>query len=188
MWSPSPAPMQFHGTAFEFFRNTVSMPMTFSGRSALPSTASPITGGRCWTRTSMAECLAARSRRTSFSSSRPIRRRGRKTGLRQRAIRPRFCLRFHGRPSNTAAFQAALGRQFVPRTIRASKNDQTFEGGVQVACNGSNINPVAINLLQLKNPDGSYPFPARAMEHTKTPPSVFPPSIRSIRRSATSIM
>ena len=27
---------------------------------------------------------------------------------------------------------------------------------MQVACDGSNINPVAVNILQLKNPDGSY--------------------------------
>jgi hypothetical protein len=31
---------------------------------------------------------------------------------------------------------------------------------VQVACNGSNINPVAINLLQLKIPNGSYYIPS----------------------------
>jgi hypothetical protein len=27
---------------------------------------------------------------------------------------------------------------------------------VQVACNGANINPVAINILNLTNPNGSY--------------------------------
>jgi len=30
---------------------------------------------------------------------------------------------------------------------------------VQVACDGSNINPVALKLLQLKLADGSYLFP-----------------------------
>jgi hypothetical protein len=35
----------------------------------------------------------------------------------------------------------------------------TFAGGTQVACDGSNINPVALNLLQLKLADGSYAIP-----------------------------
>jgi hypothetical protein len=32
-------------------------------------------------------------------------------------------------------------------------------GGVSVAANGSNINPVALQLLNLKLPDGSYLIP-----------------------------
>jgi hypothetical protein len=35
----------------------------------------------------------------------------------------------------------------------------TAAGGTQVACDGSNINPVALKLLNLKNPDGSYLIP-----------------------------
>jgi hypothetical protein len=35
----------------------------------------------------------------------------------------------------------------------------TFAGGVQLACDGSNIHPVALNILQLKLPDGSYVIP-----------------------------
>jgi hypothetical protein len=35
----------------------------------------------------------------------------------------------------------------------------TFAGGVQVACDGSNINPVALKILQMKLPDGSYVVP-----------------------------
>ena len=57
-----------------------------------------------------------------------------------------------GDRSNTAAFQAALGAVFCPTGTAGGK---TSNGGTQVACNGSNINPVALNLLQLKNPDGT---------------------------------
>ena len=35
----------------------------------------------------------------------------------------------------------------------------TFAGGVQVACDGSNINPIALKILQMKSPDGSYVIP-----------------------------
>src|SRR5882724_7661567 len=36
---------------------------------------------------------------------------------------------------------------------------QTAFGGVQVACDGSNINPVALNLLNSKLPNGTYLIP-----------------------------
>ena len=65
-----------------------------------------------------------------------------------------------GDRSNTAAFQAALGAAVCQAGHPSVKNDSTQLGGTQVACNGSNINPVAINLLQLKNPDGSYLVPS----------------------------
>ncbi|WP_232298939.1 TonB-dependent receptor [Granulicella tundricola] len=35
----------------------------------------------------------------------------------------------------------------------------TYTGGVNVACNGSNINPVALNLLNQKLPNGTYLIP-----------------------------
>lgn len=37
--------------------------------------------------------------------------------------------------------------------------DATANGGTQVACGGSNINPVALKLLNLKNADGSFLVP-----------------------------
>jgi Carboxypeptidase regulatory-like domain len=36
----------------------------------------------------------------------------------------------------------------------------TLRGGVQVACDGSTINPVSVNLLQLKLPNGNYYVPS----------------------------
>jgi hypothetical protein len=52
---------------------------------------------------------------------------------------------------NTAAFAAALGKEFCGQT--------GVFGGIGVACDGSNINPVALNILQLKNANGSYYIP-----------------------------
>src|SRR5258707_6496236 len=53
-------------------------------------------------------------------------------------------------------FQSGLGQAFC--------NDPTFSkkiglGGVQVACDGANINPVALNIVRLKNPNGTYYIP-----------------------------
>ncbi len=49
------------------------------------------------------------------------------------------------------AFQAALGAAFC--------NTKTNAGGMQVACDGSNINPYAMRYLQSKLPNGQYYIP-----------------------------
>jgi hypothetical protein len=56
---------------------------------------------------------------------------------------------------------ATIGSQFCPANKPANVRSAylTFAGGMQVACDGSNINPVALNLLQLKLADGSYAIP-----------------------------
>jgi hypothetical protein len=60
---------------------------------------------------------------------------------------------------SSPAFQAALGAAFCPTNHPGNSRFTTVAGGVQVACDGSNINPVALNLLNLKLPDGSYYIP-----------------------------
>jgi hypothetical protein len=56
---------------------------------------------------------------------------------------------------------ATLGSELCPANKSASVASRylTYAGGTQVACNGSNINPVALQLLQMKLPDGSYVIP-----------------------------
>ncbi|HTA41953.1 MAG TPA: carboxypeptidase-like regulatory domain-containing protein [Bryobacteraceae bacterium] len=66
-----------------------------------------------------------------------------------------------GDRSNTAAFQNALGQLWCPDNHPGDSRYKTNAavGGIQVACDGSNINPVAIKFLQLKLPNGSYYVP-----------------------------
>jgi len=65
-------------------------------------------------------------------------------------------------PQLTADRSAAtLGAQFCPASPgRASAAYTTFAGGTQVACDGSNINPVALALLNFKFADGQYAVPS----------------------------
>lgn len=58
---------------------------------------------------------------------------------------------------STPGFQSALGAAFCHIPTFAQ---EIGLGGVGVACNGSNINPVAMAILQLKNPNGSYYIPS----------------------------
>jgi hypothetical protein len=50
-----------------------------------------------------------------------------------------------------------IGSEFCPQTH--GPRYSTFAGGTQVACDGSDISPVALALLQMKLPDGTYLIP-----------------------------
>lgn len=53
-----------------------------------------------------------------------------------------------------------LGAQFCPNAPgRVPDGYTTLAGGTQVACDGSNINPVALKLLNFKLPNGQYAIP-----------------------------
>lgn len=62
---------------------------------------------------------------------------------------------------------ATLGAQFCPNAPGRTPDPYlTHAGGTQVACDGSNINPVAIAMLNFKLPNGNYAIPS--------PQTVFP--------------
>ncbi len=63
---------------------------------------------------------------------------------------------------------ATIGSEFCPANRPPSLQGKysTFAGGTQVACDGSNLNPVALTLLQMKLPDGTFMIP--------TPQSIIP--------------
>ena len=52
-----------------------------------------------------------------------------------------------------------IGSQFCPGNHPGNSRYSTFAEGTQVACDGSNINPVALTLLQMKLPGGAYLIP-----------------------------
>ncbi|MGI8772578.1 MAG: carboxypeptidase regulatory-like domain-containing protein [Acidobacteriaceae bacterium] len=54
---------------------------------------------------------------------------------------------------------ATLGAAFCAANHPQDPFYQTAGGGLQVACDGSNISPVALGFLQFKYPDGSYAIP-----------------------------
>jgi len=73
-----------------------------------------------------------------------------------------------GGDRSSAAYQAAVGAAFCPANHPG--NMTPYETGfgdfvgapffeTQIACNGSNISPVAMAIIRAKNPDGSYYIP-----------------------------
>ena len=55
---------------------------------------------------------------------------------------------------------AALGAQFCPANHSGNPGYTTFGGGMQISCDGSNINPVALSFLNFKFPNGQYAIPS----------------------------
>jgi hypothetical protein len=54
----------------------------------------------------------------------------------------------------------ATGQAYLQALGAAFCNQATAAGGMQVACNGSNINPIAMNFLQAKTTTGQYFIPS----------------------------
>lgn len=55
---------------------------------------------------------------------------------------------------------SALGAQFCPANHPDNPGYVTFAGGRQIACDGSNINPVALAFLNFKLANGNYAIPS----------------------------
>jgi hypothetical protein len=152
---------QFHGTAFEFFRNSDLNANDFFRKISPPVNGVPNDGRQVLNQNQFGGVFGGPVKKDKlffFTSYQETRQ---KNGIASSGytapILPPIPT---GDRSSTSAFQAALGAAICPANNPGNKSDQTFQGGVQVACSGSNINPVAINLLQLKNPNGSYYIPS----------------------------
>lgn len=141
----------WHGTAFEFFRNTDLNANSFfqnrSGGGQLPLNQNQFGG--------VLGGPIKKDKLFVFGSYQGTRQKNGvdPTGNSTGATLPPIPLGDRSAPG----FQQALGAAFC--------NDPTYSkkiglGGVQVACNGSNINPVALNILQLKLPNGNYYIPS----------------------------
>jgi len=69
---------------------------------------------------------------------------------------------------------ATLGAQFCPSNHGNAAGYLTNAGGTQVACNGSNINPVALALLNFKLSNGQYAVPSPQINLPSSDPTQLP--------------
>lgn len=150
---------RFHGSAWEFFRNTVlNANDFFAKRTGQPrgvlnqnqfggALGGPIRKDRTFFFVAY-EGLAERNG----------------IGVRQSTLLPLLT-------SDRSA--ATLGAQFCPAGHLVggapSSGYLTNAGGTQVACDGSNINPVAIAILNAKLPDGTFAVPSPQVPQATTP-------------------
>src|SRR2546426_12362799 len=150
---------EFHGTLFEFFRNeALNANDFFYNRNRLPTQARK-------------QVLKQNQFGGSFGG--PVKKDklfffGSYQGTRQRngvaaeGTSNAFLYPIPAGDRNASSFQAALGAALCPANRGFNFSYLALGGPMQVACDGSNINPVALNLLRVKNSDGSYYIPGSA--------------------------
>ena len=152
---------EFHGSAFEFFRNTDLNADDFFRKESAPINGVPNNSRQVLDQNQFGGVIGGPIKKDklfffgSYQGTRQI------NGAASQGYSAPLLLPIFpgGDRSNTATLQSALGAEFCPSGPDGG-NPAYGTKGAQVACNGSNINPVAINLLQLKNPDGSYYIPS----------------------------
>jgi hypothetical protein len=151
----------FHGTAFEFFRNTDLNANDFfrnrSGGSKLVLNQNQFGG-----------VVGGPIKKDKLFFFTSYQQTWQKNGAASQGFTSGITLVPipQGHRSDTAAFQRALGAAFCPQNHPGDSRYLTNPGGagagqgMQVACDGSNINPIAIRFLQAKNADGTYFIPS----------------------------
>ncbi len=142
---------QFHGTAFEFFRNTDLNANDFFRKISPAVGGVPENGRQVLNQNQFGGVFGGPVKKDKLFFFVSYQETQQKNGISPAGYSTPTLVGIPGGDRTTAAFQAALGAAFC--------GSKTSNGGTQVACNGSNINPVALNLLRLKNPDGSYYIP-----------------------------
>jgi hypothetical protein len=165
----------FHGSAFEFFRNTALNANDFF-RNQTP----PLPGGipnntrQILNQNQYGGVIGGPVKKDKLFFFASYQESWQKNGIASQGYSvPSLLPVFPGGDrSNTAALTASLGATFCPQGTDGgiSSDAKTQGGAVQVACNGSNINPIAVNLLQLKNPDGTYYIPSASGSVTNPTP------------------
>jgi hypothetical protein len=161
----------FHGSAFEFFRNTaLNANDYFFNATAAPGTAKPVLNQNQFGGTfggpvkkdklfffvayqETAEKNGIAGFGYSVDNLSPIPNMARGTCALS-ALQESQC------DAQAQAFAAALGTVVSQGAAAGIKQDKTLKGTkVSVAADGSNINPIALRLMQLQLPNGQYAIP-----------------------------
>jgi hypothetical protein len=160
---------EFHGTAFEFFRNTVLNANDFFRNRNCGVSASSLAlcqgaGGvkQVLNQNQFGGVIGGPIKKDKIFFFSSYQQTWQKNGI---ASQGNISTNLPALPlgdRTTAAWQAALGAQFCPANHPGSTAFTTAAAGAastQVACDGSNINPIALKLLAVQNAAGSVDGP-----------------------------
>jgi hypothetical protein len=153
---------EIHGTLFEFFRNTDLNANDFFRNNSLPVDGVPTNSRQVLKQNQFGGVVGGPIKKdklfyfVSYQGTRQI------NGAAAQGYSAPTLL-----PIPDTRTAAAVGAEFCPGGPDGGNSSTTtpFLAGVpvaQVKCDGSNINPVALAMLQYKNPDGSYFIPGIA--------------------------
>ncbi len=148
---------QFHGSAFEFFRNeALNANDFFFNRNRLPTDARKQVLKQNQFGGSVGGPIKT-DKLFFFGSYQGTRQRN---GVAAEGTSNAFLYPVPGGDRSLPTFPAALGAALCPQSHPGDFAYLALGGPMQMACDGSNINPVALNLLRVKNADGSYYIPS----------------------------
>lgn len=155
---------QFHGTAFEFLRDTIFNANDFFYNRNSPVASPP---KQILNQNQFGGVLGGPVKRDKlffFGSYQGTRQ---KNGVNSSGFTSAFMPPIPAGDRSNPGFKAALGAANCAANHAGSSLYGTF-GGPNVACDGSNISPVMLNILNLKLPNGSYYFPGSGTDGYRT--------------------
>jgi outer membrane receptor protein involved in Fe transport len=141
---------QLHGSAFEFLRNTVlnANPFFYNRDNPDSATKKPVLN-----QNQFGFVLGGPVKKDRFFLFGSYQGSRQKNGLSGKGSLSVNLPPIPGGDRNAAGFAAALG------AASCGFMNWGWMGGANVKCDGSNISPVALNILKLKLPDGGYYIP-----------------------------
>jgi hypothetical protein len=166
---------QFHGSAFEFFRNTALNANDFFRNQSPPVSGVPNNSRQVLNQNQYGGSFGGPVKKDKLFFFTSYQETQQKNGITPAGFSTPSLVPLPSDRSNAAALSAAVGANFCPTGSDGGKvgNTTAFPGVgavTEVACNGSNINPVALAYLQLKNPDGTYYIPGSSGSVTNPNP------------------
>jgi len=168
---------QFHGTAFEFFRNAdLNANDFFYNRDSCTAYASGSCPKQILNQNQFGGVIGGPVKKDKlffFGSYQGTRQRN---GVASSGFTTAYLPPIPAGDRSAPGFAAALGAANCPANNPGSSNFGTF-GGPNVACDGSNISPVTLKILNLKLPNGNYYYPGSGTsgyrEVSFSEPSIF---------------
>jgi hypothetical protein len=165
---------QFHGTAFEFLRDTIFNANDFFYNRNNPASA---TTKQILNQNQFGGVLGGpiiKNKLFIFGSYQGTRQ---KNGLASQGVTTALLPPIPAGDRSAPGFAAALGAASCPQNHPGDNNFKTPSGSQNVLCDGSNINPVALNILNIKLPNGNYYIPGSGVagyrQATFTSPAIY---------------
>jgi len=165
---------QFHGTAFEFLRDTIFNANDFFYNRNNPASA---TTKQILNQNQFGGVFGGPIKKDKlfvFGSYQGTRQ---KNGLAPQGVTTALLPPIPAGDRSAPGFVAALGAASCPQNHPGDNNFRTPSGSQNVLCDGSNISPVALNILNIKLPNGQYYIPGSGVagykQATFTSPAIY---------------
>ncbi|HTA43223.1 MAG TPA: carboxypeptidase-like regulatory domain-containing protein [Bryobacteraceae bacterium] len=165
---------QFHGTAFEFLRDTIFNANDFFYNRNNPASA---TTKQILNQNQFGGVFGGPIKKDKFFIFGSYQGTREKNGFSSQGLTTALLPPIPAGDRSAPGFQAALGAANCPQNNPGNSLFVTSSGSQNVLCSGSNISPVALNILNIKLANGQYYFPSSGTsgyaQKTFTSPAIY---------------